>query len=135
MRSVGSGPGVVLLVLLVVSGGGCNSQDADRLARVAGAAAARVEALTAGADGRLTGWPSFPANLDELSLDARISAWLRWDKGLAGLQIEVHTVDGVVELKGSVHDLEQRRRAVELAQSTAGTDKVTDSLEVPGQEP
>ena len=68
-------------------------------------------------------------------LDARVSARLRWDKALAGSKIQVQAKDGVVELKGPVIDLAQRRRAVELAESTAGADKVTDLLEVPSREP
>ena len=34
-----------------------------------------------------------------------------------------------IELKGKVQDLTQRRRAVELAETTAGVEKVTDLLQ------
>ena len=42
---------------------------------------------------------------------------------------------GEVELKGKVNDLMQRRRAVELTDSTAGVEKVVDQLELPEREP
>jgi osmotically-inducible protein OsmY len=125
----------LLLMSVAIGGSGCNSEDADRLARVVGAAAAKVEALSLDANGRLTGWPSFPANLDELPLEARVSARLRWDQTLAGAQIQVRASPEGVELKGTVRDLDQRRRAVDLAQSTVGTERVNDLLEVPAQEP
>jgi osmotically-inducible protein OsmY len=36
----------------------------------------------------------------------------------------------VIELKGTVHNLGERRRAVELAESTTGVEQVKDLLEV-----
>ena len=67
-----------------------------------------------------------------MTLDTRVAARLRWDKALVNHKIEVTAADGVVELKGKVGDLIQRRRAVEIAQSTAGVNEVRDSLEVAG---
>jgi osmotically-inducible protein OsmY len=121
-----------LLLLLF----GCDSQDADRLAHAGRRLASKLEAATGGADPKaLAGWVAMRADLDQLTLDVRVGARLRWDKALAGSQIQT-TVNGTtVELKGKVKDLEQRRRAVELAESTAGVEKVTDSLEVPQREP
>ena len=109
---------------------GCSNEDPDHLARVAKCVAAKSEGLTGDADKTLTGWQALQANLDELTLDARVSARLRWDKDLAATPIQVQVRDGAVELKGTVRDLQQRRRAVELAQSTVGADKVVDRLEV-----
>src|SRR5262245_44442188 len=115
-----------LLVVLTAAGAGCDHQDTDRLARVARCVAAKGEALTAGADGQLAGWPSFQANLDEMAPEARVAARLRWDKTLAGTAIQVRGREGIVELTGKVPDLTQRRRAVELAQATVGVTEVTD---------
>ena len=120
------------LVGLALAAGGCSDQDTDHLARVAKCAASKSEGLTRGADGQLLSWSTISGNLDELPLDTRVAARLRWDKNLEGTPIDVKLRDDVIELKGTVRDLEQRRRAVDLAQSTmgVGADKVADRLEV-----
>jgi osmotically-inducible protein OsmY len=126
------------LVLLGVAAGacGCDSQDTDRLGRAAQRVAARFEGVTGSADDKLAaGIQAFRADLNEMSLDSKVSARMRWDKALAGTKILVQAKNGVVELKGTLADLAQRRRAVELAETTAGTEKVTDLLEVPNREP
>jgi len=99
------------------------------LARAAGKAREKINSAS-GESGRglTTGWQS-------MALDARVSARLRWDKTLSNEQIQVQATGGVIELKGTVRDLGQRRRAVELAESTVGTEQVLDLLEVPTQEP
>jgi osmotically-inducible protein OsmY len=122
---------VLVSLGLTVGAIGCSQEDPDHLARVAKCVAAKGEGLTGDADKTLTGWQALQTNLDELTLDARVSARLRWDKDLAGAQIQVQAREGAVELKGTVRDLAQRRRAVELAESTVGTEKVVDRLEVP----
>src|SRR5262245_962339 len=103
------------LVGLALAAGaiGCSQEDPDHLARVAKCVAAKGEGLTGDADKTLTGLQALQVNLDELTLDARVSARLRWDKDLAGSQIQVQVRDGAVELKGTVRDLPQRRRAVQ----------------------
>ena len=57
-----------------------------------------------------------------------MAARLRWDKQLADTAIEVVPAGAGVELRGKVRNLEQRRRAVMLADSTAGVEGVKDSL-------
>lgn len=106
---------------------GCSSNDADHLARI-GRKTVNKTASLAGGEG---GWQMFRAGLDEATLDARVSARLRWDKVLADTSIEVRTNGPVVELRGRVRDLAQRRKAVELAESTAGVERVVDALEQP----
>lgn len=124
------------LLLGVVVACGCSNEDRDRLARVGRVAADKVEHLTSGANGKLaSGWQAFRADLDEMALDARVSARLRWDKTLTDVPIQVHAAGGIVELQGTVNDLAQRRRAVELAESTVGADKVKDLMEVATREP
>jgi osmotically-inducible protein OsmY len=54
---------------------------------------------------------------------------------LTATPIEVCVEGGTVELRGEVADLEQRRRAVELARSTLGVEQVIDSLTVPAPQP
>jgi osmotically-inducible protein OsmY len=113
---------------------GCENEDTERLGRAGRCIATRFEALTGAANGKLlTGWQAISTDLDQMSLETRVTARLRWDKELDGAAIEAHATDGVIELTGKVRDLPQRRRAVQLAESTRGTDKVTDSLEVAGE--
>jgi osmotically-inducible protein OsmY len=125
---------LVLVLLLTLCG--CNRNDADRLARVSRKAAAKVEGMTGAAPDRLAeGWTALRAGLDEVALDARVSARLRWDKGLAGAHIEVRASGGVVELLGTVVDDSQRGRAIDVAQATVGVERVTNNLEISADQP
>src|SRR5262249_24913485 len=64
---------------------GCHREDADHLARVARKAAEQVQTLTGGTQGKLAqAWQALRAHCDEMALDARVAARLRWDKALAG---------------------------------------------------
>ena len=116
---------------------GCNSQDADRLAQVGRVAAARVERLTGGARGKLAGgWQAVRGSLSEATLDSRVATRLRWDQALADADIQVAAQGrGVVQLQGTVANPEQRRRAVELAQTTLGVEQVLDALTLSGEAP
>jgi osmotically-inducible protein OsmY len=108
---------------------GCNNNDRDHLAQAAGKAREKVKGLTGETGQSLTtGWQS-------MALDASISARLKWDKSLSGEQIRVQANGAVIELSGTVKDLTQHRRAVELAESTVGAEQIVDLLEVPSQGP
>jgi hypothetical protein len=112
---------------------GCNRQDTERLARVGRRLVAKTEALAGDLRENLSGgWQGLCATWERAGLDARVAARLRWDKGLAEASVSVQASGGAVELKGTVRDLTQRRRAVELAESTSGVEKVTDSLRIAG---
>ena len=65
-----------------------------------------------------------------LVLENRVKTRLHWDRALAEASIEVHATDKAVELKGTLSSQEQVRRAVELAESTVGVDRVVNSLQV-----
>jgi hypothetical protein len=125
-----------LLAGLAILPCGCTSQDADHLARVARLSAAKFDELTGGARGKMTkGIEAFRANWDEVALEARVATRLRWDKELEGTAIQVHATDAKVELTGTVSKLAQRQRAVQLANSTTGTEEVIDSLSAPEEAP
>jgi len=127
------GSGLFLASLLACA---CNNDDADRLARVGRKTAEKVDEVSGGAPGKLAnGLQVMRADLDEVGLDSRVAARLRWDKTLADAAIQVRARGSAIELSGRVADLSQRRRAVELAESTAGVDKVKDELIVAGMEP
>jgi hypothetical protein len=125
-----------LLVILVLLGSGCNRQDTERLAKVGKRIMARADELTGEVRAALgSGLQGVRAGGEEIGLAARVSARLRWDQTLADVKIDVQAAGTVVELKGTVRDLTQRRRAVELAESTVGVEKVTDLLQTPDVRP
>jgi hypothetical protein len=115
-----------LAIGFLLAAAGCNTNDRDHLARAAIRAKMKLDNLTGGTENLATGWHG-------MTLDVRVSARLRWDKTLTGEKIQVTASGGVISLSGRVRDLNQRRRAVELAESTTGTEKVEDLLEVPEQ--
>jgi osmotically-inducible protein OsmY len=127
--------GCWLLAGLSLIASGCGRGDTERLARMGRKMVERAEAMSEDTGDRLhSGWQSFRANLDQSGLDARVSTRLRWDKGLADTPIQVEAQGAVVTLKGPVGDLDQRRRAVAIAESTLGVDQVIDALEMPKPE-
>jgi osmotically-inducible protein OsmY len=122
------------VALVLLAAGGCGREDADRLARVGRKTAAKFADVTAGARGKLSsGWQAVRGSLSDTTTDSRVILRLRWEKALAGADIRVQAADpGVIHLQGTVTDLEQRRRAVAVAESTQGVEKVIDELTVPG---
>ena len=110
---------------------GC-SEDADRLARVFQKTAAKFDGVTEGLREKLhNGWGAVRGSVSEASLDSRVALRLRWDTDMSGADVQVSLVGpGAVELTGTVADLMQRRRAVELAHTTAGVESVVDRLTV-----
>ena len=125
-----------LLVALSLWGTGCNRQDTECLARIGHKTVARTGALTGNFRDTLTsGWHGVCAAADETGLEGRVTTRLRWDQSLSETSISVHIKDGAVELSGTVADLAKRRRAVALAETTTGVDKVVDLLQIPEQKP
>jgi hypothetical protein len=121
----------LLLLAGLVLAAGCNREDAERLARASRRGLMNIEAVVSGAASGLPGWQGTP-NLPDGGLAARVAARLRWDKALADVPIEVQSQGGVVELRGKVRDLTQRRRAIEIAETTAGVERVNDQLQSEG---
>ena len=135
----------VLLSLFCLLPVGCEKQDPDHLANLARKVATRAEPLVGSVD---ADWlerfhtpqappppPPVSVPVAEPGVEARVTARLRWEKALAGSSIQVVTTENGVELKGNVLDAAQKKRAVELAESTTGVDRVTESLEVDDQSP
>lgn len=115
------------LLLLVA---GCNNQDADRLGRVARLVAGKFDYVTGSAQDKLAiGFQAARASWSEASPDVRVAERLRWDKQLAETDIQIDSPSaGVVRLSGAIASMDLRRRAVDLAQSTLGVDRVVDEL-------
>jgi osmotically-inducible protein OsmY len=133
-----------LLACFCVLNAGCEKEDPEHLANVARKLASRAGPVVDTVDTewlqrfRTTPEPApvpvaVPAS--EPGVEARVSARLRWEKSLADASIQVVANEGGIELKGTVANLAQKKRAVELAESTTGVDRVTESLEVDEQSP
>ncbi|HEV8060922.1 MAG TPA: BON domain-containing protein [Gemmataceae bacterium] len=135
-----------LLALFCLLPAGCEKEDPDHLANLARKVATRAEPLVGNVDAewlqRLRGGvaaapgsavAAVPAA--EPDVVARVTARLRWEKALEDTSIQVIASEGGIELKGKVGDVAQKKRAVELAESTTGVDRVTESLEVDDQSP
>lgn len=122
-----------LLLGLALMSCGC-TQDADRLARVFHKTAAKFDGVTEGLRDKLhNGWGAVHASVNETSLNNRVSLRLHWDSDMAGADVQASLAgSGVVELTGVVADLTQRRRAIELAGTTVGVERVLDNLRVGG---
>jgi len=72
-------------------------------------------------------------NQDFLGMSERVNIRIRTDKSMDGANVHVIAEGNNVKLRGEVKNSLQRIRAVELAQTTSGVDKVTNELLEPGQ--
>ena len=90
-----------------------------------------VNAGVSGAQGKANaGWQALRGSLTKAAPDSRVAVRLLWERSLADVEVRVQVVKpGVVRLQGSV-TAEQRRRAIEVAESTQGVEKVLDELEI-----
>jgi osmotically-inducible protein OsmY len=116
--------------LLALSLCGCSEVDTERLARIWHKVGLHVQALTVGAQHRLSsGWSAFKDRSDSpAALRDRITARLRLDKSLAESSIEIDVSGATVTLRGELENGAARQRAVELAQTTVGVEQVVDEL-------
>jgi len=103
---------------------GCTQQDAEAMtcigSKLAAVAGDLKENLGVGWQGVYNG----------MGLEGRVAARLHWDKNLADAKIQVKAAGAEIELKGTVQNQEQRRRALDLAETTWGVERVSDSLEL-----
>jgi hypothetical protein len=130
MRKQGKRWTGALLIAALLACCGCEGQDADRLARLGHKLMAKLHPPPADVRGGPGGpLQSIRGNWNELTLDARVLARLRWEKELEGVNIHVrHVGQGVVELHGTVPELSRRQKAVAVARATVGVNDVVDAL-------
>jgi osmotically-inducible protein OsmY len=113
-------------LLAVTMAAGCNQQDADCLSRIGRKVAAHARSGAGEVGGKFDlRWARSDPTLQE-----KIQDRLRFENTLTGITFEVSVKDKEVELKGTVKTPSQRQRAVELADTVAGVDRVIDSLTV-----
>lgn len=112
---------------LLLLGGGCVRQDTEIFARVGHKLGDRARERLALVREKLP----FPLpRFGEETLLETVELRLRSDRALQGTKIEVALKAAEVELRGTLTSDEQKRRAVELAESTQGVEKVVDALTV-----
>lgn len=66
--------------------------------------------------------------VDDSAITAKVKTKLLSDSITEGLKVDVNTDHGTVQLSGFVDSTDQSRRAVELAQNTAGVKSVENDL-------
>jgi hypothetical protein len=120
----------LLLAYLSLTGlialAGCNRQDTESLASIGRKILDRTASATATCRERLGGLNVSRGGAEDVQ--ERVKSRLRWEKMLANTPIEVVVSGEEIELKGIVATAEQRSRAVELAESTTGVQRVLVSL-------
>jgi len=113
------------MLLLALALTGCNRQDTEALVRIGKKLQNRTEVVTGDVKSNAAAsWQT----VGETGVEGRVAARLRWDKELEGTNLQVLPSGSGVEISGKVRNLEQRQRALMLAQSTAGVEGVKDSL-------
>ncbi len=66
--------------------------------------------------------------VDDATITTRVKAAVLKDEGLKGNQINVETMQGVVQLSGFVDNPQQAAHAAEVARSVAGVKSVRNSI-------
>jgi hypothetical protein len=120
-----------LICAAVLGSCGCKGQDVERLSKLGSRLAQKAGSLI-GSNGNNPlprGLQGMRLHWGQVAVDARVAARLNWDKSLEDVPIQVEANGTEVKLRGKVPDPAKRRRAVDLASSTAGVEKVTDELE------
>jgi osmotically-inducible protein OsmY len=107
---------------------GCNRQDADCLARIGRKVAAHTKNSAGDIGSKLD--VSWAGSKKEPTLQEKIQDRLRWENTLTDVSFEVNVNQKEVELKGTVKNAQQRLRAIELAETLVGVNKVTDAITV-----
>ncbi len=121
-------PPVLLLCSLALCLGGCSRNDTECLARLGRKLAERAEQASEEIAGKLDlDWKIAAA---DAGIARRVEQRLRWDRFLADAGLEVRGTGAEVELLGTVRTEQQRQRAIKLAESTVGVEKVSaDALQ------
>lgn len=114
-------------ILLMILSLGCQARDRDTLATVCKRTGTKVSSAAGGGEQISARWRVLRAAFAEHPA-GRVEARLRWDRYLGDAGIEAKAAGkGVVRLRGTI-DPGSRQRAVELAQSTAGVERVIDEM-------
>lgn len=115
-----------MFVPLAVTICGCDGNDGDRLTRVGWTVSQNIQALV---PERMpfVGSLGLPKNSTR---EQSVRERFRSDRYLGELTIEIIGEPGTIRLRGQVADAVLKRRAVEIAESTVGVEKVIDEIVV-----
>ncbi len=117
---------LALLPVILALATGCNRSDGDRLARVGAKVTQHAQALVP--DRTPFGNPVGLAK--SAGIEERVRERFNSDRFLQGLPIEISSQEDAVRLSGQVGDALLKNRAVEIAESTVGVEKVIDEIVV-----
>ncbi len=120
--------GVGLFMLVV--GGKFKQSDAEKLAAAARVAAEKIRGVMPPL-AKLAGPVNALRSGIPTTADDRVRARLETDKLLAGQELTVTSDGATVKIRGVVPSAEHRRRAGELAGTTAGVEQVVNEIAVP----
>jgi len=112
---------------------GCSDKDVRKIEKVTGKAWNKAEKAgqQLGAELGLD-LERAASRWEDLTLPGRVEQRLRWDQLLRGADIKVQIEQDQVVLSGTIASETQRRRAVELAESTDGVQNVREALQIKG---
>jgi osmotically-inducible protein OsmY len=120
-----------LLTLCAALCAGCNRHDTESLSRIGRKIAVHAKNSTGDLGATIDlSW----AGRREPSLQEKIQDRLRFENTLTEVAFEVIVHGKEVELKGTAKTPEQRLRAVELAETLAGVEKVINSIKTPDED-
>jgi osmotically-inducible protein OsmY len=113
------------IALLLLLAAGCNRQDTECLTRIGRKLAAHARTGTGEVGNKIDlSW----AAKREPSLQDKIQDRLRFENTLTEVTFEVRVNGKEIDLKGSVKTALQRQRAIELAETVAGVEKVNADI-------
>jgi hypothetical protein len=116
------------LIALSFSIAGCNRQDTECLSRIGRKISAHAKTSSGEMGAKIDlGWAGMKR---EPGLQEKVQDRLRFENTLNDVTLEVLVKDKQVELKGTVKTASQRQRAIELADTVAGVEKVVDTIVV-----
>jgi hypothetical protein len=121
---------ILLALFVVLVGSRFRPSDGDKLSAVTRIAAAKIRAAMPPA-ARIAAPVNALRNELPVAVEDRVKGRLDADKSLTGVSFAVSSDGGAVTLRGVVANAALRRRAVELAESTVGVERVVDELAVP----
>lgn len=122
--------GLAALLALGLTLSACDKQDQPDTAADNNAAESSAPAATAESD---TGAPSTSAVVaaaDDGMVTTKVKSALLADDTVKGLDINVDTKDGIVQLNGEVENQTQIDRAAEVARKVEGVQNVTNNLTI-----
>jgi hyperosmotically inducible protein len=99
-------------------------QESERAVEIAGS----VPSVKKVTNNLQIGERTFGQSVDDTVTGSRIKAKLIIEPGIRSLNIDVDVHNGVVTLTGIVDSNGQRKRVIEIAQSTFGTVRIVDNL-------